>query len=66
LAERGLRGCDVALATIAYPVKKNDWAAIKPSESLREEIIFVLDLIPDGSIPIGGTKHIDCGNAHGL
>src|ERR1700734_3875884 len=28
LAERGLRGCVVALATIASPVKKNDWAAI--------------------------------------
>jgi hypothetical protein len=38
----------------------------QPGESLHDEIIFVLDLIPDGSIPIGGTKHIDCGNAHGL
>jgi hypothetical protein len=38
----------------------------QPSESLHEEIILVLDLIPDDSIPIGGTKHIDCGNAHGL
>jgi hypothetical protein len=38
----------------------------QPSEPLHDEIIFVLDLIPDGSIPIGRTKHIDCGNAHGL
>jgi hypothetical protein len=38
----------------------------QPGESLHDEIIFVLDLIPDGSIPIGGTKHIDGRKAHGL
>jgi len=56
----------VAFATIAYPVKKNDLGGHQPSESSHDETIFVLDLIPDGSIPIGGTKHIDCGNTHGL
>src|SRR5271167_2767861 len=28
LANRGLRACGEALATMAYPVKKNDWTAI--------------------------------------
>src|ERR1700722_3170583 len=28
LANRGLRACGEALAMMAYPVKKNDWAAI--------------------------------------
>jgi len=31
-----------------------------------EPRVFVLDLLPNGSIPIGGAKDIDCGNAHGL
>jgi hypothetical protein len=62
LAERGLRGCGVALATIAYPVKKERLGGHQPSEPLHDEIIFMLDLIPNGSIPIRGTKHINCGN----
>jgi hypothetical protein len=36
----------------------------QPRESLHDEIIFVLDLVPDGSIPIGGTKQIGCGDTH--
>ena len=64
LANRGLRACGEALAMMAYPVKKNYWAAISHESPLHDEIIFVLDLVPDGSIPIGGTKQIGCGDTH--
>jgi hypothetical protein len=38
--------------------KRNDCAANQPGESLHEQIIFVLDLIQDGSIPIGQMQSI--------
>ena len=49
---------------MAYPVKKNDWAAINHESRCTMRFIFVLDLVPDGSIPIGGTKQIGCGDTH--
>jgi hypothetical protein len=49
----------------AYQVKRNDCAANQPGESLHDQIIFVLDLIQDGSIPIGRTKQIER-HVHGL
>jgi hypothetical protein len=50
----------------AYPVKRNDCVANQPGESLHDQIIFVLDLIQDGSIPIGRTKQIEWRHVHGL
>jgi hypothetical protein len=50
----------------AYPVKRNDCAANQSGESLHDQIIFVLDLIQDGSIPIGRTKQIEWRHVHGL
>jgi hypothetical protein len=50
----------------AYPVKRNDCAANQPGESLHDQIIFVLDLIQDGSIPIGRTKQIEWRHVYGL
>ena len=52
----------------AYPVKRNDCAANQPGESLHDQnqIIFVLDLIQDGSIPIGRTKQIEWRHVHRL
>src|SRR5205823_9677432 len=36
----------------------------QPGESLYDENVFVLDLIPNGSIPIGGAKQIGCWGLH--
>jgi hypothetical protein len=38
----------------------------QPGQSLHDQIIFVLDLIPDGTIPIHRTKRINGGLAHVL
>ena len=51
---------------IAYPVKKNDCATISQDSRWTIRFVFVLDLVPDGSIPIGRTEQIDWGHAHAL
>ncbi len=48
------------------PGEKERLRCHQPGQSLHDEIIFVLDLIPDGSIPIGWTKQIEWRHAHGL
>jgi len=48
------------------PGEKERLCHHQPGQSLHDQIVFVLDLVPDGSIPIGRTKQIDCGHAHGL
>jgi len=38
----------------------------QPGQSLHDQIIFVLDLIPNSPIPVGRTKQIRWGHTHGL
>ena len=48
------------------PGEKKRLCRHQPGQSLHDQIVFVLDLVPDSSIPIDRTKQIDCGHTHGL
>src|SRR5260370_32127154 len=56
----------VGVGDDGVPGEKKRLCRHQPGQSLHDQIIFVLDLIPNGSIPIDRTKQIRWGHTHGL
>jgi hypothetical protein len=56
--QQGVASLRVGVGDDGVPGKKERLRRHQPGESLYDQVVLVLDLVPDGSVPVGRAKQI--------